>query len=154
MDNEEATRTLAKELGERIGRAVVVEPEHKKRIINGSLEFYQIDNPSMLNYYRGNYYSGDWIIHDQDVLEVLKRVQPNFTNANYFFLESMHINNERAAAATPYALIGYSFGEYIAACLSGVFSIEDAIKLIIFRGQLLEESEKFCKTKNVSRIYL
>jgi acyl transferase domain-containing protein/NAD(P)-dependent dehydrogenase (short-subunit alcohol dehydrogenase family) len=42
----------------------------------------------------------------------------------------------------PYAIIGYSFGEYIAACLSGVFSIEDVIKLIYNRGQLLKETIK------------
>ncbi|MCP5108011.1 MAG: acyltransferase domain-containing protein, partial [bacterium] len=40
---------------------------------------------------------------------------------------------------TPRAMIGYSFGEYTAACLSGVFSLEDALKLIVGRGQLLRE---------------
>ncbi len=40
---------------------------------------------------------------------------------------------------TPRAMIGYSFGEYTAACLSGVFSLGDALKLIIARGQLLRE---------------
>jgi len=37
----------------------------------------------------------------------------------------------------PHALIGYSFGEYTAACLSGVFSLEDALKLIVARGKLI-----------------
>jgi malonyl CoA-acyl carrier protein transacylase len=37
----------------------------------------------------------------------------------------------------PRAMIGYSFGEYTAACLSGVFSLEDALKLIAARGQLI-----------------
>jgi len=37
------------------------------------------------------------------------------------------------------AMIGYSFGEYTAACLSGVFSLEDALKLIVTRGNLIEE---------------
>ncbi|MGD2087791.1 MAG: SDR family oxidoreductase [Candidatus Aminicenantes bacterium] len=39
---------------------------------------------------------------------------------------------------TPHAMIGYSFGEYSAACISGVFSLEDAIKLIVYRGQLIQ----------------
>jgi malonyl CoA-acyl carrier protein transacylase/thioesterase domain-containing protein/acyl carrier protein len=39
---------------------------------------------------------------------------------------------------TPQAVIGYSFGEYTAACLAGVFSLTDALKLIYSRGQLLK----------------
>jgi acyl transferase domain-containing protein len=38
---------------------------------------------------------------------------------------------------TPHAMIGYSFGEYAAACLSGVFSLEDALKLVVSRGKLI-----------------
>jgi phthiocerol/phenolphthiocerol synthesis type-I polyketide synthase E len=37
----------------------------------------------------------------------------------------------------PYAMIGYSFGEYLAACIAGVFSVEDAIKIIHRRGELI-----------------
>jgi amino acid adenylation domain-containing protein len=40
----------------------------------------------------------------------------------------------------PGAMIGHSFGEYVAACLSGVFSLEDALKLVVLRGQLLEKA--------------
>jgi amino acid adenylation domain-containing protein len=37
----------------------------------------------------------------------------------------------------PHAMIGYSLGEYIAASLSGVFSLEDALKLMVARGRLV-----------------
>ncbi|UCH96479.1 MAG: SDR family NAD(P)-dependent oxidoreductase, partial [Candidatus Aminicenantes bacterium] len=37
----------------------------------------------------------------------------------------------------PRAMIGYSFGEYAAACISGVFSLENALKLLVIRGKLL-----------------
>jgi phthiocerol/phenolphthiocerol synthesis type-I polyketide synthase E len=37
----------------------------------------------------------------------------------------------------PYAMIGYSFGEYTAACISGVLSLEDALKMIALRGKLI-----------------
>ncbi len=40
----------------------------------------------------------------------------------------------------PQAMIGYSFGEYIAACIAGVISLEDAIKLVIYRGKLIEQT--------------
>ncbi|MCP4156300.1 MAG: SDR family oxidoreductase, partial [bacterium] len=39
----------------------------------------------------------------------------------------------------PNAMIGYSFGEYAAACISGVFSLEDALKLVAARGELMKK---------------
>ena len=38
----------------------------------------------------------------------------------------------------PTAMIGHSMGEYTAACLSGVFSVKDAILLVSLRGKLFE----------------
>ena len=34
--------------------------------------------------------------------------------------------------------IGYSLGEYVAACLSGIFRLEDAIEVLIERGRLMD----------------
>lgn len=42
----------------------------------------------------------------------------------------------------PAALIGHSLGEYVAACLAGIFTLEDALALVIFRGRLLEQLPK------------
>ncbi|UCH98536.1 MAG: acyltransferase domain-containing protein, partial [Candidatus Aminicenantes bacterium] len=39
----------------------------------------------------------------------------------------------------PSAMMGYSFGEYVAACVSGVFSLKDALKLVVSRGRLIQK---------------
>jgi acyl transferase domain-containing protein/thioesterase domain-containing protein len=40
----------------------------------------------------------------------------------------------------PAAMTGHSLGEYVAACLAGVVSLEDALKIVVLRGRLLERT--------------
>ncbi|MEZ0109048.1 phthiocerol/phenolphthiocerol synthesis type-I polyketide synthase E [Catenulispora sp. EB89] len=44
-----------------------------------------------------------------------------------------------AAGVEPTAMVGYSIGEYVAACLSGVFTVEDVLELVARRASAIED---------------
>ena len=43
---------------------------------------------------------------------------------------------------SPYALVGHSIGEYVAGCLSGVFTLEDALFIVAKRAEIMQEQPR------------
>lgn len=46
----------------------------------------------------------------------------------------------RHRGVTPDVLVGYSLGEYVAACLAGVFTLPDALRVVTGRARLIESA--------------
>ncbi len=65
--------------------------------------------------------------------------QTCFTQPAVFVIEYALAQMWIAWGVRPQAFIGHSIGEYVAACLAGVFTLEDALKLVAARGRMIQE---------------
>jgi len=66
-------------------------------------------------------------------------VQTRFTQPALYVLEYALNEVFRAAGVEPYAVIGHSLGEYVAAAATGVFGFEDGLRLVADRARLMHE---------------
>ena len=75
---------------------------------------------------------------DREQVAAAQLERPRFTLPALFTIEYALAKLWMSWGVKPAAMIGHSFGEYTAACLSGVFSLEQALGLVAARGRLIE----------------
>lgn len=68
--------------------------------------------------------------------------QTKYTQPILFMFEYALAKQLEAYGISPDMMIGHSIGEYVAACISGVLSLENALQLVIQRGTLIQDVEK------------
>jgi acyl transferase domain-containing protein/acyl carrier protein len=84
---------------------------------------------------------------DRPLLDILYSIgtedsvldQTAYTQPALFALEYALYQLWQSWGIQPSVLMGHSVGEYVAACVAGVFSLEDGLKLIATRGRLMQQ---------------
>lgn len=64
--------------------------------------------------------------------------QTRYTQPALFVVGYALAQHYQKLGLKPNILIGHSIGEFVAACLSGVFSLEDGVRLVCERGRLMQ----------------
>lgn len=75
---------------------------------------------------------------EQNAAEANRMLETCIAQPALFVVEYAIAKLWMAWGVHPDAMIGHSIGEYVAACLAGVFSLEDALALLAARGRLMQ----------------
>jgi acyl transferase domain-containing protein len=82
------------------------------------------------------------VLHSTEDAEAENNLRQTFlTQPALFITEYSMAKLWMSWGIKPQAMIGHSLGEYVAACLSGVISISDALQLVAARGKLMQQQQ-------------
>lgn len=68
--------------------------------------------------------------------------QTAITQIALFVIEYSLARLWMAWRVNPSAMVGHSIGEYVAACLAGVFSLDNALSIVVARGRMMQQMPK------------
>ena len=92
-----------------------------------------LDKPLLEILYPHLFYGHDDAISAQEINRT------KYTQPALFSLEYALAKLWLSWGIQPDYVMGHSIGEYVAACIAGVFSLEDGLKLVAARGRLMDE---------------
>ncbi|MCO4313104.1 type I polyketide synthase [Pectobacterium versatile] len=78
------------------------------------------------------------IFQDSDDIAASRINETQFTQPSLFVVEYSLAKLWMSWGIQPDVMIGHSVGEYVAACLAGVFSLEDALRAVALRGKMVQ----------------
>lgn len=76
---------------------------------------------------------------DQEELAQQRINQMRYSQVLLFVVEYALARLWMSWGIHPQVMLGHSLGEYVAACLAGVFSLEEALALVVARGELMQQ---------------
>jgi amino acid adenylation domain-containing protein len=79
------------------------------------------------------------IFNQEDENNSVKINQTNIAQPALFIIEYALAKLWQQYGVVPKFMIGHSIGEYVAACISEVFSLDEALKLVAARGALMQQ---------------
>ena len=107
--------------------------------INMGRQLYETEPLFRANIERCQTILGNYLdISLEEILDSEALDKTAYTQSALFALEYSLAKLWMSWGIMPSVVMGHSVGEYVAACIAGVFSLEDGLKLIAHRGRLMQ----------------